>query len=230
MWEKKPYVITIKPVENSLASILVTRISKEVRDETSWNKILCARKIVEKVVIYTFTQEYHEFQRRKGKTNSSAASAILFVWVTNGVILPLDSINSTLTFNYFPPLLRYKQNQNFFYHEKNYFWTFSYIILFTLQTRCIILQWCAREEIEWMAFCSLNIYNLLFKFYDMLKTITVLFNMMIARVEFVPNKHKLFDKLQHAFYVFLLHGCSICAIKALAKCDLMNHKVWMIIR
>jgi hypothetical protein len=76
-------------VENSLASILVTRISKEILDETSRNKILCARKIVERVVIYTFTQEHHEFQRRKGKTYFSAASAILFVWVTNGVILPL---------------------------------------------------------------------------------------------------------------------------------------------
>jgi hypothetical protein len=43
---------------------------------------------VEKVIIYTFTQEHHEFQRRKGKTYLFAASAILFVWVTNGVILP----------------------------------------------------------------------------------------------------------------------------------------------
>jgi ribosomal protein L17 len=78
--------------KNYLASILVTRISKEVRDKTSWNKTLSVRKIVEKVIIYTFTQEHHEFQRRKGKTYFSAASAILFVWVTNGVILPLECV------------------------------------------------------------------------------------------------------------------------------------------
>jgi hypothetical protein len=47
---------------------------------------------VEKVVICTFTLEHHEFQRRKGKTYFLAVSAILFVWVTNGVILPLDTI------------------------------------------------------------------------------------------------------------------------------------------
>jgi hypothetical protein len=45
-----------------------------------------------KVVICTFTLENHEFQRKKGKTYFLAASAILFVWVTNGVILPLDTI------------------------------------------------------------------------------------------------------------------------------------------
>jgi hypothetical protein len=77
-------------MENSLASNLVTRISDKVRDETSWNKILCARKIVEKVVICTFTLEHHEFQREKGKHYFLAASAILFVWVTNGMILPLE--------------------------------------------------------------------------------------------------------------------------------------------
>jgi hypothetical protein len=44
---------------------------------------------VEKVVICTFTSEHHEFQRKNGKTYFLAASAILFVWVTNGVILPL---------------------------------------------------------------------------------------------------------------------------------------------
>jgi hypothetical protein len=65
--KKKPYVTTIKPVENFLASNLVTRISDEVRDETSWNKILCARKIVENVIICTLTLEHHEFQREKGK-------------------------------------------------------------------------------------------------------------------------------------------------------------------
>jgi hypothetical protein len=52
---------------------------------------MCARKIVEKVVICTFTIEHHEFQRKKGRTFFLAASAILFVWVTNGVILPLDN-------------------------------------------------------------------------------------------------------------------------------------------
>jgi hypothetical protein len=56
-------------VENTLASNLVTRISDEVRDETSLVKILCARKIVEKVIICTFTLEHHEFQRKKGKAN-----------------------------------------------------------------------------------------------------------------------------------------------------------------
>jgi hypothetical protein len=35
------------------------------------------------------TQEHHEFQRKKGKTYFLGASAILFVWVTNGVIPPL---------------------------------------------------------------------------------------------------------------------------------------------
>jgi hypothetical protein len=45
----------IKPVENSLALNLVTRISDEVRDETSWNKILCVRKIVKKVIICDFS-------------------------------------------------------------------------------------------------------------------------------------------------------------------------------
>jgi hypothetical protein len=44
---------------------------------------------VEKAVICTFTQEHHEFQRKKGKKYFPAASAILFVWVTNSVILPL---------------------------------------------------------------------------------------------------------------------------------------------
>jgi hypothetical protein len=44
-------------MENSLASNLVTRISDEVRDETSWNKILCARKFVEKV--YYITDLYY---------------------------------------------------------------------------------------------------------------------------------------------------------------------------
>jgi hypothetical protein len=62
----------------------------EVRNETSWDKILCAIKIVEKVIVCTFTQEQYEFQRKKWKTYCSAASAILFVWVTNGVILPFD--------------------------------------------------------------------------------------------------------------------------------------------
>jgi hypothetical protein len=33
----------------------------------------------------TFTLEHHEFQRK-----FLAASAILFVWVTNGVILPRE--------------------------------------------------------------------------------------------------------------------------------------------
>jgi hypothetical protein len=68
-WEKKPDVITIKPVENSLASNMVTRIIDEVRDKTSKNKILCARKIVEKVkvIICTFTLKHHEFQRKKEK-------------------------------------------------------------------------------------------------------------------------------------------------------------------
>jgi hypothetical protein len=47
---------------------------------------------VEKVVICNFTLEHHEFQRKKRKTYFLPASAILFVWVTNGVILPLVNV------------------------------------------------------------------------------------------------------------------------------------------
>jgi hypothetical protein len=52
---------------------------------------------VEKVVICTLTSEHHEFQRKKGKTYFLAASAILFVLVTNGVILPREKIDFILS-------------------------------------------------------------------------------------------------------------------------------------
>jgi hypothetical protein len=38
-------------------------------------------------LICTSTSGHQEFQRKKGKTYILAASAILFIWVTNGVIL-----------------------------------------------------------------------------------------------------------------------------------------------
>jgi hypothetical protein len=55
---------------------------------------------VEKVVICTFTLEHHEFQRKERKTYFLAASAILFVWVMNGVILPRDRTEFNNDYNY----------------------------------------------------------------------------------------------------------------------------------
>jgi hypothetical protein len=109
----------IKPVENSLASNLVTRISDEVRDKTSCNKILCTRKTVEKVVICTFTQEHYEFQRKKGKTYFSAASAILFVWVTNGLILPRGNglVSSETGYNFVIHKTQYLLGQDLYVYQ-----------------------------------------------------------------------------------------------------------------
>jgi hypothetical protein len=50
-----------------LSGSLVMRISDKVRGKTSWNKILCTQKIVEKVIICTFTLEHHKFQWKKEK-------------------------------------------------------------------------------------------------------------------------------------------------------------------